>query len=135
MWITDDHGANEAAYALLFPELNALMSSLFSTVPDTDLVKHTFHADIRLGCNAAPTRGNCTRNLKDGAPFGRDLNNGYEQMLRADLHGSRRAARLHGQQPGLLRGARAILPVAGPGRAGRPGVADAGRAAPPFKRP
>lgn len=78
-----DHnlGANEAAYAILFPELNAQMNSLFSTVLDTDLAKYTFHADIRLGCDAATTPGNCTGDLKGGVPFGRDLNNGYEQIF------------------------------------------------------
>ncbi|MGM9514241.1 hypothetical protein ACS5PK_08315 [Roseateles sp. DB2] len=78
-----DHnlGANETAYAILFPELNAQMNSLFSTVLDTDLAKYTFHADIRLGCDAATTPGNCTGDLKGGVPFGRDLNNGYEQIF------------------------------------------------------
>ncbi|HLO78425.1 MAG TPA: hypothetical protein VK196_18370, partial [Magnetospirillum sp.] len=78
-----DHnlGANEAAYAILFPELNAQMNSLFATVLDADLAKYTFHADIRLGCDAATTPGNCTGDLKGGVPFGRDLNNGYEQIF------------------------------------------------------
>lgn len=79
-----DHnlGANEAAYAILFPELNAQMNSLFSTVlDDAILSKYTFHADIRLGCDAATAPGNCTGDLRGGVPFGRDLNNGYEQIF------------------------------------------------------
>ncbi len=77
-----DHnlGANEAAYAILFPELNAQMNTLFSTVLDTDLAKYTFHADIRLGCDPATTPGNCTGD-SPSIPFGRDLNNGYEQVF------------------------------------------------------
>jgi hypothetical protein len=73
-------GANQAAYAVLFPELNALLSTLFSTVSASDLALYTFSADVRLGCDAATAAGNCTGNGTT-VPYGRDLNNGYEQLF------------------------------------------------------
>lgn len=48
--INHNLGADHAAYALLFPELNALLESLFAS--GEDLANYTLHADIRLGCDA-----------------------------------------------------------------------------------
>lgn len=88
-----DHnlGANEAAYALMFPELNAELLSLFSSLSADDLGKYTMNVDIRLGCDpndydgAGPDAGlspdstTCVGNRQNG--YGRNLNNGYEQIF------------------------------------------------------
>ena len=105
--INHNLGANEAAYALLVPELNGLLGAVFSdntcvlpeapgtpvscstlgSVPRTSLF--TLHLDVRLGCDPGTlpaggfdSKGNpldsptCT-----AAPYGRSLNNGYEQIF------------------------------------------------------
>ena len=75
-------GADHAAYAILFPELNAQLSTLFGSLNPADLGAYTFHIDARLGCDPAINNiaGVCTG---DGltVPFGRSLNNGYEQIF------------------------------------------------------
>jgi hypothetical protein len=93
-----DHnlGADHAAYAVVFPELNDLLRSLFDDLGDGVLANYTLHADVRLGCeskeviNANPS-GNeepygqtaygespdCT--IYNG--WGTGLNNGYEQIF------------------------------------------------------
>jgi PEP-CTERM motif len=73
-------GANNAAYAILFPELTAQLNSLFTSVSDADLAQYTLHVDVRLGCDPATGAGNCTGNGTT-VPYGRDLNNGYEQIF------------------------------------------------------
>lgn len=75
-------GADHAALAILFPELNAQLSSLFSTLSAADLGAYTFHVDARLGCDPSITdvAGVCTGNGTT-VPFGRSLNNGYEQIF------------------------------------------------------
>lgn len=79
-----DHnlGANQAAYAILFPELNAQLAGLFGGLSDSDLALYTLHADVRLGCDPSITdiTGICTGNGTT-IPYGRSLNNGYEQIF------------------------------------------------------
>jgi hypothetical protein len=80
--IAHNLGADHAAYAILFPEFNAQLSTLFDTVSDADLALYTFHADIRLGCDPGinDVAGICTGNGTT-LPYGRSLNNGYEQVF------------------------------------------------------
>ena len=77
-----DHnlGANEAAYALMFPELNDLFASLFAN-GGIDLNDYTFHIDFRLGCDAL--FGDQGDELCTGEDwgYGKNLNNGYEQIF------------------------------------------------------
>lgn len=75
-----DHnlGANNAAYAILLPELTDQLNSLFGM--NIDLSSYTMHVDMRLGCDPGTASGNCTGN-GGSVPFGRDLNNGYEQVF------------------------------------------------------
>lgn len=76
--ISHNLGADHAAYAILFPELNKQLGGLFNTLSVADLAAYTLHVDVRMGCDAATVAGNCT-----GTPnvFNRDLNNGYEQIF------------------------------------------------------
>ncbi len=71
-------GADHAAYAILFPELNAFLSALFLANP-ADLADWTFHADVRLGCD--PDITDLTICASESLDWGRDLNNGYEQLF------------------------------------------------------
>ncbi len=48
-------GADHAAVAILFPELNAQLSTLFNTLSSADLGAYTFHVDARLGCDPTIT--------------------------------------------------------------------------------
>ncbi len=75
-------GADHAALAILFPELNAQLSSLFNTLSAADLGAYTLHVDVRLGCDPLITNisGVCTGN-GTSVPFGRSLNNGFEQIF------------------------------------------------------
>ena len=75
-------GADHAAYAILFPELNAQLSTLFGSLSVADLGAYTFHIDARLGCDPTITNiaGVCTGNGTT-VPFGRSLNNGFEQIF------------------------------------------------------
>lgn len=84
-------GADQVAYAILFPEMNAMMDTLFGSLSDAQLAQYTFHADVRLGCDAATAADNCTGS--NTVKYGRDLDNGYEQLFIG------KAARL-GCQPG-----------------------------------
>ncbi|MEZ0123314.1 MAG: PEP-CTERM sorting domain-containing protein [Candidatus Reddybacter sp.] len=78
-----DHnlGANEATYALVLPELNALFVSLFAD-GGIDLSMYTFHMDFRLGCDSAfssePDAEICDGEIWG---YGKNLNNGYEQIF------------------------------------------------------
>lgn len=92
-----DHnlGADRAAYALIFPELNAMMNTLFGSLSASDLDKYTLHADIRLGCGFKPVIAQGNKLVYDfGAndeswgmacmydnTYGNGLNNGYEQIF------------------------------------------------------
>jgi hypothetical protein len=88
-----DHnlGANEAAYAVMFPELNSELLGLFGSLTATQLDQYTMSVDIRLGCDpndydgAGPDAGllntstDCVGNNANG--YGRNLNNGFEQIF------------------------------------------------------
>jgi hypothetical protein len=75
-------GANNAAYAILFPELTTQLNGLFSSVSDAQLALYTLHVDVRLGCDPGTAAGNCTGTGNGGTnPYGRDLNNGFEQIF------------------------------------------------------
>lgn len=78
--IAHNLGADHAAYAILFPELNAQLGAIFSSVSDADLALFTLHLDVRLGCDPGTVAGNCTGTVS--LP-NRDLNNGYEQIFLA----------------------------------------------------
>lgn len=78
-----DHnlGANQAAYAIVFPELNALLASLSG-----DLSQYTMHVDVRMGCD--PTLFGtdedavvCEGKTEDPFLYGKNLNNGFEQIF------------------------------------------------------
>lgn len=92
--INHNLGADHVAYAILFPELNALLEALFGS--GTDLTNYTLHADIRLGCEALNTQA--TTQGQPGFEYGSTLegnwmecgiandwgdalNNGYEQIF------------------------------------------------------
>lgn len=83
--INHNLGANQAAYALLFPELNTQLSGLFGSLSAAQLASYTMSVDVRLGCDPGVVGGDksliCTGS--DGNPFlyGRNLNNGYEQIF------------------------------------------------------
>ena len=78
--INHNLGANEVAYALVFPELNALMSTLGASAA------HTLHVDFRLGCDPAffGPSGTPDSNAEicsgESFGFGKNINNGYEQI-------------------------------------------------------
>jgi PEP-CTERM motif len=71
--INNNLGANQAAYAIDAPELNAFLATWraggFAGYTD-------IHVDLRMGCDpatvGAPTGANC---------IARDINNGYEQLF------------------------------------------------------
>lgn len=82
--IDNNLGANQAAYAVVLPELNALMTSLFTANP-ADLGNYTLHVDVRLGCEAKDGNGTGTDSAAnpDTTDYctARKLNNGYEQIF------------------------------------------------------
>lgn len=78
-------GANNAAYAVVFPELNALMDALFANT-SMDLTQFTLHGDFRMGCDPTlfgtdPNALICDGENADGTGWGKNLNNGYEQVF------------------------------------------------------
>jgi hypothetical protein len=78
--INHNLGADTAAYAIIAPELNMLLSSLFA-LDDLLLQDYTMHIDLRLGCD--PSFGgandeNCTGAMSG---FGKNVNNGFEQLF------------------------------------------------------
>jgi len=79
--INHNLGANQAAYALLFPELNAQLKSLFASLSAADLANYTMSVDVRLGCDPSldPNGSICLGSDANG--YGRDLNAGYEQIF------------------------------------------------------
>ena len=82
-------GANEAAYAIIVPELNALMTGLFGS--GIDLANYTLHVDYRLGCDPALYGADQYAAICDGdddaipLAHGKNLNNGYEQIFIASI--------------------------------------------------
>lgn len=84
--VNNNLGANQAAYALIFPEMNALLQSLWNS----DLTGYTLHADIRLGCDPAWYGGAAGINNDDlvtASCMGKRLTNGYEQIFMGRLAG------------------------------------------------
>jgi len=87
--INHNLGANEVAYAVLFPELNAQITSLFSTLTMAELDSYTMHVDLRLGCdptlfmNNAGGMAGANDEICSGAMsgFGKNINNGFEQLF------------------------------------------------------
>ncbi|HEY9108715.1 MAG TPA: PEP-CTERM sorting domain-containing protein [Roseateles sp.] len=81
--INHNLGANQAVYALLFPELNAQLSGLFASLTSAVLADYTMSVDVRLGCDPNTLGGAagpiCQGSLADG--YGRNLNSGYEQIF------------------------------------------------------
>lgn len=74
-------GANNAAYAAVIPELNALMGGLFAS--GADLSQYSLHLDIRMGCDPALFGADPDADICDGGTtgWGKNLNNGYEQVF------------------------------------------------------
>jgi len=76
-------GANQAAYAVIFPELNTQLAGLVANA-SLDLTKYTMHVDFRMGCDPATTgRVDSNSDVCTGVGwgYGRGLNNGYEQLF------------------------------------------------------
>lgn len=97
--INHNLGADHAAYAILFPELNALIAELIGA-NNLDAV---MHVDFRFGCDPTLFGTDSTAEICTGAEsgFGKNANNGYEQLFLARVT----------QVPGPL-------PVASPGSLG-----------------
>lgn len=77
--INHNLGADHAAYAILFPELNALIAQL---VKD-GLLNAVMHVDLRLGCDPTLYGTNPDAVICAGTDigWGKNLNNGYEQLF------------------------------------------------------
>lgn len=73
-------GADTAAYAVVFPELNALMDNLFANNA-LDLTQYTMHIDLRMGCDPTLFGTDATAEICTGGDWGKNLNNGYEQIF------------------------------------------------------
>lgn len=73
--IDNNLGANQAAYAVIAPELDAFLAAWVGGAFQgyTDI-----HIDLRMGCDPA-TDGGAVAGA--GSCIGRDLNNGYEQLF------------------------------------------------------
>jgi len=89
--IKNNLGANEVAYAILFPELNAWLGGLGGSFNG-----YTLHVDFRLGCQAADgTDAGATDTAHCEIPDGRktvdvrSINNGYEQVFIAGFDQAR----------------------------------------------
>ena len=79
--INHNLGADHVAYTILFPELNALLTTLFSSLTDLQLGDYTLHADVRLGCSNTSLELNPWMSCDVANGFGTGLNNGYEQWF------------------------------------------------------
>jgi len=76
--INHNLGADQAAYGVIFPEFNALLDAMI--LASVDLSQLVLHVDLRLGCDpgfAGIADGSCPIFNN----FGKDLNNGYEQLF------------------------------------------------------
>ena len=71
-------GANQAAYAVIFPELNAQLALLSG-----DLTQYTMHIDLRMGCDPTLFGSDANAAICTGSDngYGKNLNNGYEQLF------------------------------------------------------
>jgi len=76
-------GADEVAYAVLFPELNDELNDLFSQLTAQQMEDYTLNIDLRLGCDPTLFGNDEDAELCSGAlsGFGKNLNNGYEQLF------------------------------------------------------
>ena len=81
-----DHnlGADHAAYAIVFPELNALIAELIGK----EFFDAVMHVDFRFGCDPKLFGTDSSAEICTGATsgFGKNLNNGYEQLFLARLN-------------------------------------------------
>lgn len=78
--IKNNLGANEVAYAVLFPELNQWLAGLSSA----ERGQYTLHVDFRLGCQKADGTDTAATDVTHCLTLGtntRGLNNGYEQVF------------------------------------------------------
>jgi len=77
--INHNLGADNAAYAVVAPELNMLLGGLFDSAFNLD--DYTMSIDLHLGCNAG--FGSANEEICTGAisGFGKNINNGYEQLF------------------------------------------------------
>ncbi|MPZ46739.1 MAG: PEP-CTERM sorting domain-containing protein [Betaproteobacteria bacterium] len=75
-------GAEEAAYAVHFPELNTLLAGLFGNAL-LDLSQYTMHVEARLGCQAASGADTVATGANGGTDHCalRSLTNGGEQIF------------------------------------------------------
>lgn len=93
-------GENEWSYAVIFPELNALLAGLYANPTG-----YTMHVDVRLGCSndAAGVATNgfdpCPTDIVGVSDFGKALNNGPESMI---LGGARIIPDKQIPEPGVL---------------------------------
>ena len=76
--INHNLGADRAAYAITFPELDTQLAGLFGSVSDANLANYTLHIDLRLGCDPALF-------TTSPACLAKSLNNGFEQLFIARL--------------------------------------------------
>jgi hypothetical protein len=79
--INHNLGADHAAYAIVFPELNALIADLISQ----GKLDAVMHVDFRFGCDPLLFGADDEADICTGADngFGKNLNNGYEQLFLA----------------------------------------------------
>lgn len=70
--VNENLGADHAANAVLFPELNAILAAIFGGSNPNGY--DTLSIDFRMGCNAALQPGGI-------CPLGMDENNGFEQLF------------------------------------------------------
>jgi hypothetical protein len=77
--INHNLGADHVAYAVIFPELNALLTSLYGSI--ADLSDYTLHVDVRYGCEGDAGTGWMDCLDTSIAGFGNGLNNGFEQLF------------------------------------------------------
>ena len=76
--INNNLGANQAAYAIVFPEMNAVLDGLWGW----DLTGYSLHADFRLGCDPAWYGSDPTATAAIEAQcVAKRLTNGYEQIF------------------------------------------------------
>jgi hypothetical protein len=75
--VNNNLGANQAAYAIIVPELNALLDFIALNDPG-NLGDYTLHLSVYMGCD--PTL-NHDATICTSTPYGRSLNNGYEQLF------------------------------------------------------
>ncbi|MDX2369085.1 MAG: PEP-CTERM sorting domain-containing protein [Colwellia sp.] len=77
--INHNLGADDAAYAVVAPELNSLLQGLFDSGLNMD--DYTMSIDLRLGCD--PGFGLAGDEICTGVSsgFGKNINNGFEQLF------------------------------------------------------